>query len=126
MSICLKRVYEAPSVNDGYRVLVDRVWPRGITRQRLQVDAWLRDLAPSTALRKWFAHDPDKWQQFKRRYFSELEEHTEAVGHFRDKINDGQVTLVYSARDEQFNNAVALREYLESLTDEHKPGVLIS
>jgi uncharacterized protein YeaO (DUF488 family) len=97
-------------VNDGYRVLVDRVWPRGITRQRLQVDAWLRDLAPSTALRKWFAHDPDKWQQFKRRYFSELEEHTEAVGHLRDKINDGQVTLVYSARDEQFNNALALRD----------------
>jgi uncharacterized protein YeaO (DUF488 family) len=80
MSIFIKRAYEEASGNDGYRVLVDRVWPRGVTREALQLDAWLRDLAPSTALRKWFAHDPEKWKQFKQRYFRELDDHPEEVG----------------------------------------------
>lgn len=118
MSIRLKRAYETPSGNDGYRVLVDRVWPRGISRQALQIDAWLKDLAPSTELRQWFAHDPAKWKPFKRRYFRELDGNPEEVGGLRDRIASGRVTLVFSAKDEKFNNAAALREYLEGQTDD--------
>jgi len=86
---------------------------RGVSRQKLQLDEWLKDLAPGNSLRKWFAHDPEKWKQFKRRYFSELNEHPEEVGHLLEKTGTGRVTLVSPARDEKFNNAVALKEYLE-------------
>ena len=113
MSIHIKRAYEDPAREDGYRVLVDRLWPRGIAKQDLKIDVWLKDLAPSTGLRKWFAHDVTKWDAFKRRYFEELDDHSEAVAGLLEKIRTDGVTLVYAAKDEQFNNASALKEYLE-------------
>jgi uncharacterized protein YeaO (DUF488 family) len=117
MLISLKRAYDEPSKNDGYRVLVDRVWPRGVTRKRLQLDAWVKELAPSTELRKWFAHDPKKWKQFKRRYFTELDDCPEEVGRLLGILDTERVTLVYSARDDKFNNAIALKEYIETRID---------
>lgn len=114
MEIFLKRAYEPPVSQDGYRVLVDRLWPRGVSKKKLQVDAWLKDLGPSTDLRKWFSHEPTKWKQFERRYFTELDQYPDAIEHLLEKIATGRVTLVYAARDEKFNNAVALRDYLES------------
>lgn len=109
----VKRVYEAPAKSDGYRVLVDRVWPRGVKKEQLGVDAWLKQLAPSTSLRKWFEHDPAKWHEFKRRYFRELSEHHEDIRELREKARKGQVTLVFAAKETEFNNAVALKEYLQ-------------
>jgi uncharacterized protein YeaO (DUF488 family) len=113
MTIGLRRVYEPPAKDDGRRVLVDRVWPRGIARDDLRIDAWLRDLAPSTGLRKWFGHDPAKWDAFKERYARELEQHPDALEQLLDKARAGRVTLVFGARDVLHNNAVALKEHLE-------------
>lgn len=111
-TIKLKRAYEAPSKSDGYRVLVDRVWPRGVTKDALRLDEWMKDLAPTTQLRKWFGHDPEKWDRFRERYFAELERQPDAVGRLSDKCRAGTVTLVFAARDETHSNAAALREYL--------------
>ena len=111
--IRVKRVYAPPAPDDGPRFLVDRLWPRGIKKQDLQIDAWLKDAAPSAELRKWSHHDPDRWDEFKVRYFSELEGKPEALEPIRAAARLGNVTLVYAARDEECNNAVALREYLE-------------
>ncbi len=113
MPIDVKRAYQAPSSNDGYRVLVDRVWPRGITKDVLQLDAWLKDVAPSTKLRKWFGHVPEKWDRFKQRYFQELEQEPEGLATLLEQARDGHVTLVFGAKDEEHNNAVALKEFLE-------------
>jgi len=114
MSIDLKRAYDPPAKGDGYRVLVDRVWPRGIARDDLQVDAWLKELAPSTNLRKWFGHDPRKWDEFRKRYARELGQHSDALATLAEKARDGRLTLVFGARDIEHNNAVALKEHLES------------
>ena len=116
MLIYVNRAYEEPSGNDGYRVLVDRMWPRGVTRQRLQLDAWMKELAPTGTLRTWFAHDPGKWRQFKRRYFGELDSRHEEVDRLLEMLATGRVTLVYSARNDKYNNAIALKEYLENRT----------
>ncbi len=113
MQIRLKRVYDEPSKQDGTRILVDRLWPRGLKKEDAQIDHWLRDIAPSSELRKWYGHDPDKWAQFRRRYFDELEHNRAAVEEFARKAGRGRVTLVYAARDERHNNAVALKEYLQ-------------
>jgi uncharacterized protein YeaO (DUF488 family) len=113
MTISLKRAYDPPAKGDGHRILVDRVWPRGITRDDLQIDAWLKDLAPSNGLRKWFGHDPAKWDEFRRRYALELEQRSEALGELVEKARTGHVTLIFSAKDTEHNNAVALREHLE-------------
>ncbi len=113
MPIGLKRAYEPPAEGDGYRVLVDRVWPRGVTKDTLRLDAWLKDLAPSTALRKWFAHDPEKWQEFRERYFRELDGLRPALEDLARRAGAGRVTLVFAARDSERNNAVALKDYLE-------------
>jgi uncharacterized protein YeaO (DUF488 family) len=113
MSIGLKRAYEPPAASDGYRALVDRVWPRGVTKDALELDAWLKDLAPSTALRKWFGHDPEKWQEFRERYFRELDGRAPAIEELARRASEGRLTLVYGARDAERNNAVALRDYLE-------------
>lgn len=113
MSIRVKRAYETPTKSDGYRVLVDRVWPRGMKKEQLQLDAWLKQVAPSTPLRKWFGHDPAKWTEFKRRYFRELTERNEDIRELRKKAKRERVTLVFAAKDVEFNNAVALREYLQ-------------
>lgn len=109
----LKRVYEKPARSDGERVLVERLWPRGVAKAAAAVDLWLKDVAPSPQLRKWFGHDPAKWEQFRRRYWKELEGRQEAVGRLRTRARQGAVTLVYAARDERHNGAVALKEFLE-------------
>ncbi len=111
--IKLKRVYEKPSKEDGLRVLVERLWPRGFTKERASVDLWLKDIAPSTELRKWFGHDPAKWEQFCKRYRVELEQRKDAVNLLKQKSEEGTITLVYAARDEKHNSAVALKEILE-------------
>lgn len=110
--IQLKRAYEDPSPADGERILVERLWPRGLTRERAAIDLWLKDVAPSPELRKWFGHDPAKWKRFEQRYWEELQDKPEAVDLLRRKAKRGAITLVYSARDPEHNAAVALREYL--------------
>ena len=113
MAIDLKRAYDPPAKSDGRRILVDRVWPRGIAKEDLQIDAWLKDLAPSTELRKWFGHDPTKWDEFRKRYARELEQHADALEELVEKARAGYVTLVFSAKDTERNNAAALKEHLE-------------
>jgi len=108
----IKRVYEPRSRGDGQRVLVDRVWPRGISKQKLGDVPWLKDVAPSTALRKWFDHRPERWQQFSKRYAAELDRNPEAVETLRAMCARGPVTLLYSARDVEHNQARALADYL--------------
>lgn len=112
--ITLKRTYEKAAPEDGTRFLVERLWPRGIKKADLQIEAWLKDVAPSDALRRWFAHDPKKWPEFQRRYFAELHQHPEAWEPVRNASRRGRVTLVYSAHDTEHNNAVALKEYLQA------------
>lgn len=111
--IRVKRVYEAPVPADGKRVLVERLWPRGLSKQKADVDVWLKEIAPSAELRKWFAHDPGKWADFQKRYRKELEDSTEAVAALRNLAARGKVTLVYAARDEQHNSARVLKAFLE-------------
>lgn len=113
LKVNLKRAYEAPARSDGQRVLVDRVWPRGITKEEILIDDWVKDVAPSTALRKWFNHEPPKWNEFKRRYFRELEERPETLKRLLAKARAGTMTLVFGAKDAAHNNAMALKEYLE-------------
>jgi uncharacterized protein YeaO (DUF488 family) len=114
VQIWLKRAYEKPRPQDGTRVLVDRLWPRGISKDEAEIDVWLRDIAPSNALRKWYGHDPDKWEEFKSRYYCELNTHGhEPVAKLLDMARKGRVTLVYSAKSQRFNNAEALKEYVK-------------
>jgi uncharacterized protein YeaO (DUF488 family) len=114
--IQLKRVYEKPSRKDGFRILVDRLWPRGLTKERAAVKLWLKDAAPSTELRKWFGHDPAKWKQFQTRYRTELGEKKEVLDLLKQKSKEHTVTLVYGARDEEHNEALALKMILEGQT----------
>jgi uncharacterized protein YeaO (DUF488 family) len=116
--IQLKRAYEPPAPGDGCRILVDRLWPRAVSKDAAQIDLWLKALAPSADLRKWFGHAPCKWAEFRRRYFHELDERPDAVAQLRTIIRKGPVTLVYGARDQEHNDAVALKEYLESPRDD--------
>lgn len=109
----VSRIYNPPSPDDGERILVDRLWPRGISKSQAALDGWMKDLAPSTELRRWFAHDPEKWQEFRARYWAELAKLPQLVDALREKGQQGTVTLLYAARDEEHNEAVALREYLE-------------
>jgi len=109
-----KRVYETPEATDGRRILVDRVWPRGMTKKRLGADVWLKSVAPSTELRNWFKHDPSKWKGFKARYFMELDQNPAGLATLIDVVQKRVVTLLYSARDNEHNQAVALKEYLSA------------
>ena len=111
--IKLKRVYEAPAPEDGERILVERLWPRGLSKQRAKVDLWLKDVAPSPELRRWFGHDPARWDEFRRRYWQELEQNADAVRLLKSKARKGAVTLVYAARDEDHNGALALQQFLK-------------
>ncbi|HPD46179.1 MAG TPA: DUF488 domain-containing protein [Anaerohalosphaeraceae bacterium] len=113
MPVQVKRVYDRASRNDGYRVLVDRVWPRGIRKEEAELDEWLKDIAPSTDLRKWFGHDPDKWKEFRNRYFEELSDKKSQVQKLRSLAKERRITLLYGARDGEHNNAVALKDYIE-------------
>ncbi|MGX2040931.1 DUF488 domain-containing protein [Methylocaldum sp. MU1018] len=110
--ISVKRVYEVPAPADGERFLVERLWPRGVSRPMLAMTAWIKEAAPSNDLRRWFGHDPAKWTEFRRRYFAELDGKSEALQPLLDAAARGNVTLLYSARDTEHNNAVALAEYL--------------
>lgn len=112
--IQLKRVYEPADAADGARFLVERLWPRGIRKESLQFDAWIKDAAPSTELRQWFSHDPAKWTEFQRRYFAELDAKPEALAPIRAAARKGTVTLLFSSHDEEHNNAVALKTYLSA------------
>lgn len=111
-NIRLKRAYEAPSNEDGTRILVDRLWPRGVSKEHAALDQWMKEIAPSAALRKWFGHDPAKWAEFRRRYAAELRGNEALVDELRAIALKGPLTLVYSARDEEHNDAVELREFL--------------
>lgn len=112
--IQLKRVYEPAAKDDGTRFLVERLWPRGIRKSDLHFDAWLKDVAPSTELRQWFAHDPKKWKEFQRKYHAELAANPEALEPIRKAMHSGAVTLLFSSHDLEHNNAVVLKEYLSS------------
>src|SRR4051794_39334419 len=115
MAVKIKRVYEKPDEGDGTRILVDRLWPRGLTKEKAKVDLWLKEIAPTTTLRKWFSHDPEKWDEFKKRYLSELKNNTEAVSTLKDEIKKGPVTLIYGARDEEHNEALVLKNTIDKL-----------
>lgn len=111
--IKLKRIYDPYAGSDGKRVLVDRLWPRGIKKEAARLDLWLKDIAPSDALRKWFAHDPSRWQEFKKRYRKELEDRQELISDLRAEARRKTVTLLFSAKDTERNNAVALKEIID-------------
>jgi uncharacterized protein YeaO (DUF488 family) len=111
--IQLKRVYEKPAPRDGVRFLIERLWPRGVRKTDVHEDDWLKDAGPSDRLRKWFSHDPEKWTEFQRKYFAELDTRPEAWGKILKASGRGTVTLLYSSRDTEHNNAVALKRYIE-------------
>ena len=111
--IRLKRVYDEPAEQDGLRILVERLWPRGVSKEKAAVDLWLRELAPSAELRKWFGHDPAKWDEFRKRYRAELEEKGDVLVLLKHRATEGAVTFVYAAHDEQHNSAVVLKDFLE-------------
>ncbi|MGE3406412.1 MAG: DUF488 domain-containing protein [Pirellulales bacterium] len=113
--IRLKRAYDEPSKQDGLRILVERLWPRGVSKEKAAVGLWLKDLAPSTELRKWFAHDPKKWDEFRKRYRAELERKGDLLTLLKHRTTEGTVTFVYAAHDEQHNSAVVLKEFVEEL-----------
>jgi uncharacterized protein YeaO (DUF488 family) len=113
MSIRMKRAYDAPAPSDGRRILVERLWPRGLSKEKAAVDLWLKDAAPSTELRRWFGHDPERWEEFRRRYREELRRRPEDVARLRREIEAGPVTFVYGSRDTEHNAATVLKEFLE-------------
>jgi len=119
--ILVKRIYEPVAKSDGFRILVDRLWPRGLPKQAAQIDLWLRDIGPSTALRKWFNHDPALWIEFQRRYHVELKEKTTLLATINQQVKTGPVTLLYSAKDEQHNQAEALLSFLTKPLVKTKP-----
>ncbi len=121
MSITAKRVYQPAAKADGYRVLIDRLWPRGLKKDAVPLDLWAKELAPSAALRKWFGHDPARWDGFRHRYASELDALTEYWRPLAERSTRHAVTLLYGARDEEHNNAVALKAYLDSWLRTHGP-----
>lgn len=108
-----ERIYDAPK-DGGFRILVDRLWPRGLRKDEVKVDLWMKDIGPSSELRKWFGHDPDKWNEFRKRFFQELDQKEELVDQITAKASEGDVILLYGAKDEEHNNAVALKEYIET------------
>lgn len=109
-----RRVYDPPAKRDGVRFLAERLWPRGVKKEKLKIDAWLKNVAPSTRLRKWFSHDPARWKAFQARYRTELDQHPEAWQPILDAVNKGRVTLLFSSHDAAHNNVVALKAYLET------------
>lgn len=115
--IDIKRVYASAQEEDGSRILVDRVWPRGVSKKQLRADLWLKDAAPSTALRKWFGHDRSRWEEFQRRYFAELDEKPEVIRQLLDLAEKQRVTLLFAARDTEYSHAAALKKYLISISE---------
>ncbi|RFA31027.1 hypothetical protein CAI21_03380 [Alkalilimnicola ehrlichii] len=119
--IVLKRVYEPASDKDGYRVLIDRLWPRGVSRERAAIDAWEKQLAPSTELRRWFDHKPERWEEFRRRYGDELTAHTAELAALRQQARQRRLTLVYASRERHYTHAVILKQCLEEAPEETNP-----
>ena len=119
ISIRIKRVYAEPSEYDGRRILVDRLWARGLSKEKAKVDVWIKEIAPSTELRRWYGHDPNKWGEFKSRYAGELEANPGLVEVILEEVQAGVVTFLYSSKEEHLNNAVALKEYIESISRDH-------
>jgi uncharacterized protein YeaO (DUF488 family) len=117
LAVRVKRIYEPPEPGDGYRLLVDRLWPRGVSRESASLDAWMREVAPTSELRRWFGHDATRWHEFKRRYAVELGARQDLVAEILSLARDRPLTLLYSARDPDHNQAVALAEYLAAKTD---------
>ncbi len=115
--IKLKRVYENPAQEDGVRILVERLWPRGLAKERAKIDMWLKDVAPSAELRKWFSHDPGKWKGFCERYKKELDQRKDQINMLKAKIKEGNVTFVYAAKDDRHNSAVVLKMFIENSKD---------
>lgn len=113
MRIQTKRVYEPAAASDGLRVLIDRLWPRGLSKEKAQVDFWAKSIAASDELRRWYQHDPAKWEEFRRRYFEELNANPEGVRELRDRVGRKKATLLFGSKEEELNNATALREYLD-------------
>ena len=113
MQVRVKRVYERPVPSDGTRILVDRLWPRGLSKATAHIEYWAKAIAPSTDLRLWYRHDPAKWKEFRRRYFAELKANPVGMAELRRHLGKGSVTLLYSSKEERLNNATALQEYLE-------------
>jgi uncharacterized protein YeaO (DUF488 family) len=109
----IKRIYELPEPGDGFRILVDRVWPRGVTKEKAAIDLWMREIAPSAELRKWFGHAPERWAEFRKRYQKELEGKVDRIAELRRQAAKGPLTFVYSARDEERNQAVVIKEMME-------------
>ena len=108
-----KRVYDKQEADDGFRILVDRIWPRGLKKNDIKLDLWQKDIAPSTSLRKWFNHDQRKWNEFKSRYYEELNDKQEIIKMLLEKAENGIITLLYSSKEEKYNNAIALKEFLD-------------
>jgi uncharacterized protein YeaO (DUF488 family) len=121
MSLAVKRAYEPAAADDGYRVLVDRLWPRGLKKETAALDLWIKELAPSTELRRWFGHEPTRWEGFRHRYASELDDTAEYWRPLLARAARQRVTLVYGAHDDEHNNAVALKTYLETYLAAHGP-----
>jgi uncharacterized protein YeaO (DUF488 family) len=113
--IRIERVYKNSAKGKGFRFLVDRLWPRGIKKENLKIEGWLKDVAPGQQLRQWFGHDPEKWHEFRKKYFSELDRKPESWQPLLEALGKGDITLLYAAKEERFNNAAALKEYLEGI-----------
>ena len=123
MNILLKRVYETPEPSDGFRILVDRLWPRGMLKISAHIDLWHKDIGPSTPLRKWFGHDPSRWIEFQERYILELRNNPDAVEQITVQVRRGLVTFVYAAKNKEHNHALVLKEYLENTTKRSGNGL---
>jgi len=119
MPVRTKRIYEDPDPEDGTRVLVDRLWPRGVSKEEAQLDDWMQEVAPSDDLREWFDHDPDRWDEFSERYRDELDDRPEQIDRLLESARSGTLTLLYAAVDEEHNNAVVLADYLDERLDEN-------
>ena len=113
MNVHIKRAYEPPAKKDGTRILVDRLWPRGLSKEKAGIDIWLKEIGPSTELRKWFGHDPEKWTEFRTKYRAQLKDKKEMIEEIKKASRRGPVTLIYAAREEEHNHAVVLQEYLK-------------
>lgn len=121
MDLRIKRVYDAANDGDGRRILVDRLWPRGLTKAAVRIDFWAKAIAPSDALRRWYGHDPDLWPEFRKRYFAELDRNPDGVEELAGQLRGPRVTLLYSSKEERVNNAAALKDYLESRVQRDGP-----
>jgi uncharacterized protein YeaO (DUF488 family) len=114
-TIKIKRIYEPPAKDDGIRILVDRLWPRGLSKEKAKINLWLKEIAPSDQLRKWYGHDPKKWTEFREKYSSELKDKDELIQLITRKLKEGTITFLYSSKEDKLNNAVALKDYIEKI-----------